>query len=103
RYGRGQWDPWRDKLPDEGLLFAEAMERYLKSKAQRRGNTIRSDRSTLRCFETEVLAPGFMLAHVEERHAERFLRHLLDEERSEATLNTYHTRLKAFFDWCLEQ
>lgn len=99
KMSQGEYDPWQDNAPEEGVLVTEAIERYLKARSDRRPKTLRADRSTLTLF-AETLSPGFMLAHVEERHVRAFLDR---PDLSDATLYTYHTRLKAFFSWCVEQ
>ena len=98
-YSRGEFDPWEDSAPQEGVLLSEAIEQYLKARSNRRPKTLRADRSTLGLF-AESLPAGYMLAHIEQRHVAG----LLDrDDVSNATLHTYHTRIRAFFRWCVDE
>ncbi|MFQ5570006.1 MAG: tyrosine-type recombinase/integrase [Rhodothermales bacterium] len=98
RYTLGTFDPWKDAAPQEGVLLAEAIGGYLKARSDRRPKTLRADTSTLNLFANSLRA-GSLVQHVEQRHVEKFL----DRDLSAATLHTYHTRLKAFFEWCVDQ
>ena len=98
RYSLGTYDPWQDAAPQDGVLLSEAIERYLKARSDRRPKTLRADASTLGLL-SESLPAGFLIQHVEQHHAKKFL----DKDLSDATLHTYHTRLKCFFSWCIDQ
>lgn len=98
-YARGEFDPWDDTAPQEGVLLTEAIERYIDARSNRRPKTLRADRSTLGLF-AERLPAGYLLAHIEQRHVAAFLDR---DDVSNATLHTYHTRMRAFFRWCVEE
>ncbi len=97
-YVLGQFDPWKDAAPQNGILLDEAIEQFLKARKDRRPKTIRADASTLNLFAGEMKA-GCLVQQIEPHHVQRFL----DRGLSAPTLNTYHTRLKTFFSWCIEQ
>ena len=98
RYTLGTFDPWKDAAPREGVLFTEAIERYLKARSDRRPKTLRADASTLNLFAGSLRA-GALVQHVEQRHVKKFL----SQDLKATTRHTYHTRLKTFFGWCLDQ
>lgn len=98
RYALGTFDPWKDAAPREGVLLTEAIEGYLKARSDRRPKTLRADASMLNLFAGSLRA-GALVQHVEQRHVEKFL----NRDLSAATRHTYHTRLKAFFAWCIDQ
>lgn len=93
------WDPWLDSTPREDIFLAEAVERYLKARSDRRPKTQRADESLLGLLR-EAVGPGFLLAHIEPRHIERLIGR---DNLSSSTRATYHTRLKTFFAWCMDE
>ncbi len=96
RYARGLFDPWTEAAPEEGVTLDQAIERYLKSRVDVRPKTLRADRSTLELFARDA-APGALVQYIEPRHIQGFL----NRDVSSATINTYHTRVKSFFKWCV--
>jgi len=98
-FAMGMFDPWYDPVRDEGLLLAEAVRLYLKARSDRRPKTLRADRSVLGLL-LEELHPDIQLRHVEPRHLSAFLGNL---GFSDGTRNTYYTRIKAFFNWCVTE
>lgn len=99
KYSLGTWDPWTDNAPQEGILLSEASRRYVQARSNLQPKTRRADESVLGLL-TEAVGPGLFVSHVEPRHLNRFLN---QETLSNNTRATYHTRLKAFFAWCVKQ
>lgn len=113
----GTFDPWVDPVPREGVYVSEAVKKYVRLRRDKlRPKTVQADESTLNLFAASL--PGeWMLSQIEARHVERFLNApkkprrktgRTREERepkrlSSATRQTYYTRMKAFFSWCIEE
>ena len=81
RYTLSTFDPWKDAAPQEGVLFTEAIERYLKARSDRRPKTLRADASTLNLFANSLRA-GFLVQHVEQRHVDAAWRLIQDTARA---------------------
>ena len=103
-YARGEYDPWEDSAPQEGVLVSEAIDAYIKARKSRRKETLATDRATLNAFE-KSLRPGTLLQHVEPRHVRAFLDKPKKSggQRSDATKQIYHARIKTFFTWCTDR
>lgn len=103
RYSMGEWDPWKDRAPEEGLSLDAAAERYVESREGKRAeSTLRADESALRAF-AETLPVGLPLSGVEPRHLDAYLADLRKSGRSADTLVTYYARLQRFFKWCKKE
>ena len=101
RYFLGEFDPWTDNSPEEGLTLDEAIDRYIDSRRNsKRPATIRSDFSMLRTFCT-TLSPGIVLNHIHNEHISSFMAELRNKGKSSATQTSYYTRLSHFFNWCV--
>lgn len=103
----GLRDPWNDPMPEDGVLLQTAIDRFIKSRSDRREKTLRADRSTLELFKDSLKATAPLVATVERRHVASFLDPKKTDKkgrkRSSATLRTYQTRLASFFGWAVEQ
>ncbi len=53
-YARGDFDPWEDVAPQEGVLVSEAIEKYIASRKGHRPQTLATDRVTLESFERSL-------------------------------------------------
>lgn len=103
RYSMGEWDPWQDRAPEEGLSFAKAAERFVAASAGRKRESTRgADERALDAFAASLPA-AIPLAGVEPRHVDRYLHGLRVAGRSPNTLVTYYTRLNRFFKWCVRE
>ena len=96
--GRGEFDPWTDRLPEEGVTFDTAAERYLEARAKR-SSSVRNDKSILDALgATLPLMIG--VAHVTRKHVETYLGGLTLKDSSKIT---YLARLRAFFNWAVSE
>lgn len=99
----GEFDPWSDTAPREGVSVTDAAGLYLKKRTQlvERGDlshrTVRADRSVLGLL-AESLPPGMAIDHVQPYHVTDYLDD--SELNSNASYNTYLVRLSGFFSWC---
>ena len=103
-FARGEFDPWSDTAPQEGVLVSEAIETYLKSRSGNRPKTLDTDRVTLQSFERS-LPPVTLVQHVEPRHVRAFLDTPKKDgqPRAAATTKIYHARVQTFLGWCTDQ
>jgi len=97
-YAMKLFDPWADAVPEDGLFFSTAIDRFLKSrqKADCRPKTIQVYRETLEVLR-KGLPPGLLISQVETRHLDAFLTRL---GLSDTSRNTYARQLRTFFTWC---
>lgn len=111
----GTFDPWRDRLTEAGVTLTDAVERYCVAQVKAgtwRPKTERWRRDTLGRFVASLPAglgpahvrPADVAAFVDDRPMEN-ARHVQDptgSKRTASTRRTYHSALRAFFAWCVE-
>jgi site-specific recombinase XerD len=97
----GEYDPWKDPAPQEGVTLKEAAESF--TRARRREDlshaTRRSESSILGLFENQFPG-GVALSAIALKDVEGFFSELRRRGARPSTLHTYHTRLAQFFRWC---
>lgn len=98
RYMASLFDPWEDAAPQDGVTLRKAVERYMKSRADRPAKTRRADRSTLELLEG-ALPTGVLVRQIRTKDVERFLGR---PDLAVSTRTTYHARLGRFFGWAVE-
>ena len=99
RYSRGEWDPWKDRSPEEGLSVDKTIERFVAARQGRLSDdTIRADKSVLGAF-SDTLPVGLPISSVEPYHLDRYIHGLRKQGRAADTLVTYYARLSKFFAW----
>jgi len=110
----GEFDPWADSAPRDGVLVVEAVKEFIADRSHLRPTTLRADKSTLTCwagsFEVEnqkkgVLPRGCLLSQLEPRHIQDFLDGPINDNGdrlSPASRQTYYARISAFLSWCRE-
>lgn len=91
---RGEYDPWRDQLPEEGVTLREAIERYTTDR-EKRETSVRNDRSVLGAL-ADTLPQTMQPGHVTSAHLTAYLD---SRPIGASTRRTYVARLKAFFSW----
>lgn len=98
RYSLGEFDPWSDRAPEEGLFVSEVIERFIKLKSETcRPKTVEGYWGTLQSF-LRSLPPGMLVNHVEGRHCRAFFNR---QGLSATSKNTYARQLRTFFKWCV--
>ncbi len=97
QYMAGDYDPWTEGAPQEGITFAEAAAQFLevKRKKQLRAKSITNYADILRLLE-QHLPPRFPVAYTEERHIVGMLEARTLSDTSQAT---YLRHLRSFFRW----
>lgn len=97
----GEFDPWKDRAPKEGVTVERAAQMYLseRDREAKAGHlsprTARADRSVVDLF-TAACPPGLAIAHAQREHVEDFL---AASDISGRSFNTYVARLSGFFSW----
>ena len=101
---RGTLDPWESALPEHHVSLAKAAARYVeqRERSQLSRETVRSDRSLLKGL-CDHLPRTQRVASVTRAKLEGFFQALVEDERKDSTLRTYHTRLSHFFAWCARE
>ena len=100
-HAHGDFDPWADEAPQDGVTVAEAVEAYVEARGDKRRDTRATDRAVLGHFAA-TLAPGATVERVEPRHVRAFLDKPKrnGEPKAAATKAVYLARVQTFFDWC---
>ncbi len=99
KYMARLFDPWTDRVRQEGMFVGEGIKAFLKSRVGRSPKTIKGYTDILRLFR-KSLPGGFSLQALASRHVETFL--------AGCNLNTngrrtYVRHLGVFFRWCLKE
>ncbi|WP_263840790.1 tyrosine-type recombinase/integrase [Salinibacter sp.] len=95
----GEFDPWKEGTPHEGLTLNDAVEkflRYRRDEKKLREKTIENYRYTLESFTDSVTA-GLNIRYVGGSHVRKFLG---QDGINQMTRDTYFRQLKTFFSWC---
>lgn len=103
-HARKEYDPWEDRSPEEGVTVDQATEDYHRSKTELRPDSEANDRSVLARLVAS-LPPGHLVAHTEPRHVKAFVNAPKPDgtPRSDATRDSYLSRVRMFFVWCIER
>lgn len=103
-HARKEYDPWEDRSPEEGVTVDRAAEDYHRSKTELRPDSEANDRGVLTRLVAS-LPPGHLVAHVEPRHVKAFVNAPKPDgtPRSDATRDSYLSRVRMFFVWCIER
>ena len=100
RYLKGEFDPWRDTLPDP-VTIAEAIEAFAQHRDDE-GFGASSTRQRLRILQhfARTLPPEIDVGAVSAEQVRAFA---LQKRLSAWTRQTYYARLHAFFGFCVER
>jgi integrase/recombinase XerD len=101
-YANGDYDPWEDEVPLDGVTVTEAVDAYIRSRSSRRKDTLATDRVVLDKFAVTLPVGVTTLDHVEPRHVQAFLDapKKNGKLRAAATRETHLARIKTFMTWC---
>src|SRR5690606_28287270 len=74
KYDLGNFDPWTDAAPENGVTVEKAVERYVKHQraAGRAESTVDAAERMLKAFDASLPA-GTLVQHVEPRHVVTFV------------------------------
>jgi site-specific recombinase XerD len=95
----GEFDPWEEETPHEGLSLSEAVEQFLqyrRNKKNLREKTIENYRYTLEDFADSVPV-NLNVQYVGSNHVRDFLDR---DGLTQTSRDTYFRQLKTFFSWC---
>ena len=93
---RGEFCPWSDTVPESGVTYTDAVERYLEAR-DKTDSSIRNDKSVLNALgATLPVAVG--VGHVTTADVHRYLDGL---DIVASTRKTYINRIRAFFSWAV--
>jgi integrase len=98
----GEFDPWKEETPHEGLSVDQAVEKFLRYREDKMGlreKTISNYRYTLESFADSVPV-GLNVKYVDGDHIQEFLNR---DDLEQISRDTYYRQLDTFFGWCGEE
>ncbi|WP_251980424.1 tyrosine-type recombinase/integrase [Salinibacter ruber] len=96
---RGEFDPWKENTPHEGLTISQAVEKFLRYRREVRGvreKTIRNYQYTLESF-ADSISVSLNVEYVDGDQIRGFLDR---DDLSQTSRDTYYRQLDTFFGWC---
>lgn len=99
---RGEFNPWKEETPHEGLSVNQAVEKFLRHRRDRKGlreKTISNYQYTLKSF-VESITANLNVGYVDSDHIRQFLD---QDSLSQTSRDTYFRQLKTFFSWCEDE